>query len=436
MLALLCLTVSSAWAETKTVTFTNSDFAGLSITKNGVTLSAAKKMDQVRIEGSVTFTNSLGGNFTKIVVTDASVDISGDGWSGNTWTGNAESVSFDGVITNLGGFTIVCTIETGSASTTEPTGPTEPIVVASDETIDGIVYTLNGSNYTATVGSNTTYSGGTLVIPETVEYNSKTYTVTSIGSYAFNGCSNLTSVTIPSSVKSFGSYVFYNCSNLSSITLNSNPIFTNDNNWGACTFYNNAAVTMNLPANKVGDDYWTTFYNQYYRFQADENTQVFKVELNGTELTMHEVTDKIVDANTAVVLKSTGTPVMTLKRTGNSTNLDANSLEGVKSIAGITTTTNGPNNYYVLNKTAKNGVGFYKLSDGGTIGANKAYLTYSGDASARSFFLFDEATGIEQMEAEAGDGDGDGKVYDLQGREVENPAPGIYIVNGKKVFIK
>ena len=85
---------------------------------------------------------------------------------------------------------------------------------------------------------------------------------------------------------------------------------------------------------------------------------------------------------------------------------------------------------YVLNGT--NGAGFYKLKSTGTIGANKAYLTYSG-AGAREFFLFDEATGIEMPTVE--DVNADAVVYDLQGRRVVNPTKGLYIVNGKKVFI-
>ena len=44
-------------------------------------------------------------------------------------------------------------------------------------------------------------------------------TVTSIGQYAFEHCSGLTSVVIPASVTSIGYEVFYDCEDLESVTI-------------------------------------------------------------------------------------------------------------------------------------------------------------------------------------------------------------------------
>ena len=43
--------------------------------------------------------------------------------------------------------------------------------------------------------------------------------VTSIGSYAFNNCNGLTSITIPNSVTSIGNYAFSSCSKLTKMTI-------------------------------------------------------------------------------------------------------------------------------------------------------------------------------------------------------------------------
>ena len=54
-------------------------------------------------------------------------------------------------------------------------------------------------------------------------------TVTSIGNYAFQRCTNLTSVIIPNSVTSIGNYAFAGCTSLKSITIPSSVTSVSDN---------------------------------------------------------------------------------------------------------------------------------------------------------------------------------------------------------------
>lgn len=60
---------------------------------------------------------------------------------------------------------------------------------------------------------------GDIVIPSTVDYDNRQYTVTQIGEYAFYNCADVTSIAIPSTIRSIGSMAFTNCSNITELNL-------------------------------------------------------------------------------------------------------------------------------------------------------------------------------------------------------------------------
>ena len=89
------------------------------------------------------------------------------------------------------------------------------------EVIDGFRYLLDSDTKTATLVPKTDgkYSGD-IIIPEKVKGNDGVeYIVASLCASCFEGCSGLTSITIPSSVTSLGQSCFSDCSGLTSVTI-------------------------------------------------------------------------------------------------------------------------------------------------------------------------------------------------------------------------
>ncbi len=287
---------------------------------------------------------------------------------------------------------------------------------------------INGTEYSVTIiGNNAFFDCSSLqsvTIPESV---------TSIGNYAFWRCSNLQSVTIPNSVTSIGNNAFWDCSDLQSVTINGNPKIG-----GSAFGRTTDTVTMNLTASQIGNDYWTTFYNDGYNFEADENTTVYKGTVDGSSLVLTEVEDKIVNRGTALILKSSDNPVMTLTET-RSSDTNGNDLQGIsdRTLRTSVISNFSANEIYTMGNTSV-GFGFHRYT-GKYVPAQKAFLPLntSDGAKAQSLTIV-YAIGATGINSVSSDSNVQNDWFSLDGTRLSGKPsqPGIYVNGKKKIVIK
>ena len=198
------------------------------------------------------------------------------------------------------------------------------------------------------------------------------------------------------------------------------------------------------PATDVTVNVGTTKYATLYsdaNLVVPEGITVYAVGVNDnanalvvTEVAVEEFTT--IEGGQGYMLKADAAGNYTFTATSNDADMvdvTGNLLKGT-----MTETTITVKNGHQLYKLAygENGIGFYLDSNEGTTlknGANKAYLDVPTTLSIRGFALSDAITAIEAIEMKNSVAEG---LYDLQGRRVHDVQKGIYVVNGKKLFVK
>ena len=130
-----------------------------------------------------------------------------------------------------------------------------PVAWAYDFDVDGIYYniTSSGDKTVAVTYYSLDDSGysGDVTIPETVTYEGTEYRVTAINTFAFSGCSGLTSVTIHEGVTTIGDFAFYDCTGLTSVMIPESVTAIGSNAFSGCTGL--TSVTIGKGVTTIGD---------------------------------------------------------------------------------------------------------------------------------------------------------------------------------------
>lgn len=306
-----------------------------------------------------------------------------------------------------------------------------------------------------------------LVIPEGV---------TTIKSAAFYNCKGLKSVELPSTLTSMGQSAFLLCTNLESVYSHmETPPTLNRNNFG---YYSNSTSNITnsrlvLLAGTVEDYAEKGWTSSYFRggvygdratigsagvatycsprpldFSTLDGVKAYIVSTFTPStgiVTLTRVTD--VPANTGLVLLGEADTHYIPVGTGET--VVSNLLLGVTEPTVLSKEDNRYMNFVLANLDGE--TGFYAAKDGSTLAAGKAYLHLPKEFykdimpvndhpitnGAPLRFVIDEgiSTSIEETEGTP-TAKNDGIYYNLQGQRVDNPSRGIYIVNGKRIFIK
>lgn len=147
-------------------------------------------------------------------------------------------------------------------------------VMAYDFVADGIYYKTDLWGDYAMVcdqGEDGGLYSGDVTIPESVTNDGTRYPVLKIGAYAFNNCTELTSVNMPASINEIGDHAFENCSALSNVTIPYAVTLI-----GPSAFKDCASITqINIPARVTEVKIWAfencTSLTDVYCHIADPN---------------------------------------------------------------------------------------------------------------------------------------------------------------------
>ena len=215
---------------------------------------------------------------------------------------------------------------------------------------------------------------------------------------------------------------------------NYNVVYWSSHDNGS-TFTVSQADLPDLTLNAFDGKTYASFYIDYPVEVTSPNVQVYTGTVKGNTLNMTKAEDKIIPAGVGVVLIGDAEAATTaaLSIANSKGTLVKGSIEGTTvdwDITGLQDT------YLVLgvSNEAPQSVGFFRPTVD-EIPAYKAYIRHLASSPVRGFnFNFDgTTTAIDNATLSTEKAQG---IYDLSGRRVSKAGKGIYIMGGKKIYVK
>ncbi len=184
--------------------------------------------------------------------------------------------------------------------------------------------------------------------------------------------------------------------------------------------------------------YWASYYNNRADLVPEGLTAFYATSSTSTSdgtytINLNAISEgETIPANTGVLLRGTASQYTMSQSTATPVDVSGNLFEGV-----TVDTQVKAESCYVLTK-GNSGDAVLKLYSGTTLGAYKAYLPVSklGTATAANIRIkVSGEEGIQQILQD--DASAEDAIFNLQGQRLSDaPASGLYILQGRKVFIK
>ena len=242
------------------------------------------------------------------------------------------------------------------------------------------------------------------------------------------------SITVPGE-KRFGLNLHgYSAKKLTRSGSSRNVVYWSSHDNGS-TFTVSQADLPSLALHEFDGKTYASLYVDYPVEVTSENVKVYTGTVSGNTLQMTEANDKIIPANVGVVLVgNTASETSAALSIANSAGTVSHGvIEG--SITDVPI--GGLQDQYLvlgLSNQEPQSVGFFQPTVA-TIPAYRAYIPKSATQSVRGlYFNFDgETTSIDPTVLTPAKEE---TIYDLSGRRVNKTVKGIYIKNGKKIYVK